>query len=44
MKEDLAELKEKISCFVNNYDIKDITIYIEEYLNDKKQVRIEIEV
>lgn len=44
MFEDLQELKEKINCFVNNYNIKEITIYIDDYLSDEKQIRMEIEV
>ena len=41
---ELKELKEKITEFVHKYDIADITIYIDEYVNSEKKVRLEIEV
>ena len=44
MEEDLEELKEKISKFINNYDITDFTIYINESVNGKKIITLGIEV
>ncbi len=44
MEERLQELKEKITSFVNDYDIQEFTIWIEEDGNVDKKVTIEIRV
>ena len=44
MEEDIKELKEKITNFVNNYDIEQISIYINENLNGNKIITLQLEV
>ncbi len=46
MEERLKELKEKITSFVNDYDIQEFTIWIEENKTDTldKDVLLEIRV
>lgn len=44
MEERLKELKEKITSFVNDYDIQEFTIWIEEDGSIDKKVTLEIRV
>ena len=44
MEERLKELKEKITSFVNDYDIQEFTIWIEENETPNKDVLLEIKV
>ena len=44
MEERLKELKEKITSFVNDYDIQEFTIWIEEDGTPDKDVLLEIRV
>lgn len=44
MDKELYEIKEKLQYLIDTYNIKDITIYIDEEVIGKRQIRLDVEI